>query len=63
MGEDSDEEDEYAAHGTDVPMSPSDDVWSQASGSSPMSMDAVSVFDGDIRPVINLLEGSPHHQQ
>ena len=26
-------------------------------------MDAVSVFDGDIRPVINLLEGSPHHQQ
>ena len=28
-----------------------------------MSTNAVSVFDGDIRPVINLLEGSPHHQQ
>ena len=29
MGEDSDGDDEYAAHGNDVPMSPSDDVWSQ----------------------------------
>ena len=28
-----------------------------------MSMDAVSVFDGDIRPVINLLEGHPRQQQ
>jgi len=67
MGENSDEEDEYTAHGADVPMSPCDDVWSQASMSSPrnspMSMDAVSVFDGDIMPVINLLEGSPFHQR
>jgi hypothetical protein len=48
-------------------MSPNDDVWSQVSQSSPrgspMSMDAVSVFDGDIQPVINLLESHPREQQ
>jgi len=67
MVEESDDEDEYGAHGTDAPMSPVDDVWSQVSRTtpreSPMSMDAVSVFDGDIVPVLNLLEGSHHHQQ
>lgn len=31
--------------------------------SSHMSMDAVSVFDGDIRPVLNLLQDSPTHQR
>ena len=71
VGEDTDgdEEDEYLAHGADVPMSPERSEHSYVPTSpaslreSPMSMDAVSVFDGDIKPVLNLLEGSPLHQR
>ena len=49
MGEDSDEEDLYAAHGNDAPMTPACDSPDYAPTSprgSPMSMDAVSVFGG-----------------
>ena len=63
MGEDSDEEDEYRAHGEDVPMSPVPSFAPTSPRESPMSMDAVTVFDGDIQPVLNLLEGHPRQQQ
>ncbi len=44
-------------------MSPDPNYAPTSPRESPMWMDAVSVFDGDIRPVLNLLEGSPLHQR
>ena len=49
MGEDYDEGSGHRGHGNDIPMTLNSDVWGQAAYTSPrgspMSMDAVGVFD------------------